>query len=162
MHRHLRARIDGGELTLQHLVAQTLFLRRENLNMRGEERNWTDSLVWHHAAHTVDLFIWLTGDPEPAMTCQSGPPHPKMGCLMDAAITLRAASGALMTLALSVNNDGPFGGFYRYICDGGTFHVFRDRMLASSGPSGSVSAVRMVSGIGPSVSRPSPAASLTS
>jgi len=127
-HRHLKARIDEGSFVLHHLVAETYFFRRSNLNMHGKPRSWVDNLLWHHACHTIDLFIWLTGDPEPQAFGQAGPRHPVLGIPMDMSIALKASNGALLSLALSFNNQGPFGGFYRYIGDTGTFHVFRDGM----------------------------------
>ncbi len=127
-HKHLKARIEDGSFTLQHLVAETFFFRRTNLNMHGEPRSWVDNLLWHHACHTIDLFLWLSGDPEPQAFGQSGPLHPELKIPMDMSIALKAANGALLSLALSFNNRGPFGGFYRYIGDSGTFHVFRDAL----------------------------------
>lgn len=132
-HRHLKAEIEAGRQKLQHLVAHTYFMRRQNLNMLGKPRSWTDSLLWHHATHTIDLFMWLTEDPAPQSTILAGPRHPELGCIMDMTIGLRAASGSILSLALSFNNDGPFGGFYRYICDNGTFHVFRDALQNADG-----------------------------
>ncbi|SLN71049.1 4-carboxy-2-hydroxymuconate-6-semialdehyde dehydrogenase [Roseivivax jejudonensis] len=133
-HRAMKARIESGE-TLQHLVAQTYFMRRENRNMMGKPRTWVDSLIWHHAVHSVDLFLWLTGDTTPDIAALAGPPHPEMGCVMDLAVVLRSRAGTLMTLACSFNNDGPFGGFYRYVCEGGTWHVFRDELTDAGGAS---------------------------
>ena len=40
---------------------------------------------------------------------------------MDMSIQLKAANGAICTLSLSFNNDGPLGTFFRYICDNGTY-----------------------------------------
>lgn len=34
---------------------------------------------------------------------------------------MKTPSGALCTLSLSFNNDGPLGTFFRYICDNGTY-----------------------------------------
>ena len=34
---------------------------------------------------------------------------------------MKVPSGAICTLSLSFNNDGPFGTFFRYICDNGTY-----------------------------------------
>lgn len=127
-HRYLHEKAKAGEFALQHLVAETYFFRRTNLNMHGQARSWVDSLLWHHACHSIDLFIWQTGDTEPESIVQIGPLHPKLGIPMDMTIGLRARSGALLTLALSFNNRGPFGGFYRYIGDSGTYHVFRDEL----------------------------------
>lgn len=118
MHRKIRA----GELTLQHLDVQTFFFRRTNTNAKGEPRTWTDHLLWHHACHTVDLFQHQTGGGEVAEAFGlQGPMHPDLGIAMDMGIVMKAASGALCTLSLSFNNDGPFGTFFRYICDKGTY-----------------------------------------
>jgi 2-hydroxy-4-carboxymuconate semialdehyde hemiacetal dehydrogenase len=40
---------------------------------------------------------------------------------MDMSIQMKAANGAVCTLSLSFNNDGPLGTFFRYICDNGTY-----------------------------------------
>ena len=101
--------------------------------MLGAPRSWVDSLIWHHAVHSADLFLWLTGDPEPQIVVMGGQTHPELDCLMDATIVLRAASGAMLSLVCSFNNKGPFGGFYRYICEGGTYHVFRDELKEADG-----------------------------
>jgi 2-hydroxy-4-carboxymuconate semialdehyde hemiacetal dehydrogenase len=114
-------RTTSGELTLQHLVVQTFFHRRENKNALGKLRTWTDHLLWHHACHTVDLFGYQSGSPIVAVQALQGPPHHKLGIAMDMSIGLKAASGALCTLSLSFNNEGPLGSFFRYICDKGTY-----------------------------------------
>lgn len=127
-HRWIKEEIEARRFSLQHLVAETFFFRRENLNMAGKPRSWVDSLLWHQSAHTIDLFIWLTGDDKPQVIAQVGPDHPDLGIPMDMTIGLKAKSGALLTLTLSFNNRGPFGSFYRYIGDSGTYHVFRDEL----------------------------------
>jgi 2-hydroxy-4-carboxymuconate semialdehyde hemiacetal dehydrogenase len=40
---------------------------------------------------------------------------------MDMSIQLKAANGAICTLSLSFNNDGPLGTFFRYIGDSATY-----------------------------------------
>jgi 2-hydroxy-4-carboxymuconate semialdehyde hemiacetal dehydrogenase len=40
---------------------------------------------------------------------------------MDMCIGMRVPSGALCTLSLSFNNEGPLGTFFRYICDHGPY-----------------------------------------
>jgi 2-hydroxy-4-carboxymuconate semialdehyde hemiacetal dehydrogenase len=40
---------------------------------------------------------------------------------MDMSIQLQAANGAICTLSLSFNNDGPLGTFFRYIGDNATY-----------------------------------------
>ncbi len=121
-HQWIHRKIRAGELTLQHLDVQTFFFRRTNTNAKGEPRTWTDHLLWHHACHTVDLFQHQTGGGEAAEAFGlQGPMHPDLGIAMDMGIVMKAATGALCTLSLSFNNDGPFGTFFRYICDKGTY-----------------------------------------
>ncbi|TAK44950.1 MAG: Gfo/Idh/MocA family oxidoreductase [Betaproteobacteria bacterium] len=117
VHRKIRAR----ELTIQQMDVQTYFFRRSNMNALGEPRSWTDHLLWHHAAHTVDLFQYQTGDEVVVAHAIQGPMHPSLGIAMDMSIQLKAARGAILTLSLSFNNDGPLGTFFRYICDNGTY-----------------------------------------
>jgi 2-hydroxy-4-carboxymuconate semialdehyde hemiacetal dehydrogenase len=129
-HQWIHQRIQRGELTLQHLVVETFFFRRENKNALGKPRTWTDHLLWHHACHTVDLFAHQTGsEPDVAWALQ-GPPQPVLGIAMDMTIGLRSQrTGALCTLALSFNNDGPLGTFFRYICDNGTYIARYDDLV---------------------------------
>src|SRR5207302_6238518 len=44
-----------------------------------------------------------------------------LGIAMDMSVQLKSASGAICTLSLSFNNEGPLGTFFRYICDNGTY-----------------------------------------
>ena len=120
-HQWVHNRIVAGELKLQHLVVQTFFFRRQNINLEGKPRSWTDHLLWHHACHTVDLFQYQTGETASDVFALEGPHHPELGIAMDMSIGLKSPSGALCTLSLSFNNDGPQGTFFRYICDNGTY-----------------------------------------
>jgi 2-hydroxy-4-carboxymuconate semialdehyde hemiacetal dehydrogenase len=120
-HQWVHKRIEGGELKLQHLVVQTFFFRRKNINLEGKPRSWTDHLLWHHACHTVDLLHHQTGEVAEKVHAFEGPHHPELKIAMDMSIQLRTPSGVLCTLALSFNNDGPQGTFFRYICDNGTY-----------------------------------------
>jgi 2-hydroxy-4-carboxymuconate semialdehyde hemiacetal dehydrogenase len=120
-HQWVHKRIKAGELTLQHLVVQTFFFRRKNINLEGKPRSWTDHLLWHHACHTVDLFHHQTGEVASQVSAMQGPIHPELKIALDMSIQMRVPSGALCTLALSFNNDGPQGTFFRYICDNGTY-----------------------------------------
>lgn len=128
-HQWVHRRIAAGELTLQHLVVETFFFRRENKNALGKPRSWTDHLLWHHACHTVDLFQYQTGETASKAWAQQGPPHPQLGIAMDMTVGLQVPSGALCTLALSFNNDGPFGTFFRYIGDTGTYVARYDDLV---------------------------------
>jgi 2-hydroxy-4-carboxymuconate semialdehyde hemiacetal dehydrogenase len=128
-HQWVRRRIAAGDLALQHLVVTTFFLRRENKNALGQPRSWTDHLLWHHACHTVDLFIHQTGEVPSIAWAQQGPPHPTLGIAMDMTVGLRSPSGALCTLALSFNNDGPLGTTFRYIGDTGTYVAVYDDLV---------------------------------
>jgi 2-hydroxy-4-carboxymuconate semialdehyde hemiacetal dehydrogenase len=120
-HQWVHKRIKAGELRLQHLVVQTFFFRRKNINLEGKPRSWTDHLLWHHACHTVDLLHHQTGEVAEKVHALEGPHHPELKIAMDMSIQLRTPSGVLCTLALSFNNDGPQGTFFRYICDNGTY-----------------------------------------
>ncbi len=126
-HQWIHSKIASGELNLQQMDAQTYFFRRTNMNALGLPRTWTDHLLWHHACHTVDLFQYQTGGGAAAEVLgMQGPKHPELGIAMDMTIGLKASSGALCTLSLSFNNDGPFGTNFRYICDNGTYLVSYD------------------------------------
>src|SRR3954465_12497579 len=120
-HQWVRKKIVAGELHLQQMNVQTYFFRRSNMNALGQPRSWTDHLLWHHAAHTVDLFAYQTGSPIVKAHAIEGPIHPTLGIAMDMGIQLKAANGAICTLSLSFNNDGPLGTFFRYIGDAGTY-----------------------------------------
>ncbi|MFN3566462.1 MAG: Gfo/Idh/MocA family oxidoreductase [Burkholderiaceae bacterium] len=120
-HQWIHRRIVAGELSIQQMDVQTYFFRRTNINALGQPRSWTDHLLWHHAAHTVDLFAYQTGGEIVAANALQGPIHPTLGIAMDMSIQLKSSTGAICTLSLSFNNDGPLGTFFRYICDNGTF-----------------------------------------
>ena len=120
-HQWVRKKILAGELKLQHFVVQSFFFRRTNMNAAGKPRSWTDHLLWHHACHTVDQFQYQTGETASQARALQGPVHPKLGIAMDMSIQMRVPSGAVCSLALSFNNDGPLGTFFRYICDNGTY-----------------------------------------
>jgi len=120
-HQWVRQLILKGELTIHQMNVQTYFFRRTNMNALGQPRSWTDHLLWHHAAHTVDLFAYQTRSPVVQANAVQGPIHPTLGIAMDMSIQLKAASGAICTLSLSFNNEGPLGTFFRYIGDTGTY-----------------------------------------
>ncbi len=120
-HQWVRQRVQAGQLQLQQMDVQTYFLRRTNINAAGQPRSWTDHLLWHHAAHTIDLFAYQCASPVVKANAIAGPTHPELGIAMDMSIQLQAASGAICTLSLSFNNDGPLGSFFRYIGDTGTY-----------------------------------------
>jgi 2-hydroxy-4-carboxymuconate semialdehyde hemiacetal dehydrogenase len=120
-HQWVRQRITGGEFDIQQMDVQTYFFRRTNMNALGQARSWTDHLLWHHAAHTVDLFAYQARSPIVKANAVQGPIHPALGIAMDMSIQLKAANGAICTLSLSFNNDGPLGTFFRYIGTTGTY-----------------------------------------
>ena len=128
-HQWVHKQIQAGKLKLQHLVVQTFFFRRKNINLEGKPRSWTDHLLWHHACHTVDLFHHQTGEVAQDVFALQGPMHPELKIAMDMSIGMRVPSGALCTLALSFNNDGPQGTFFRYICDNGTYIARYDDLV---------------------------------
>ncbi len=128
-HQWVRNKITAGEFGIQHMDVQTFFFRRTNTNALGEPRSWTDHLLWHHAAHTVDLFEHQVGEQIVAANVLEGPRHPELGIAMDMSIQMRTSGGALLTLALSFNNDGPLGTFFRYIGDSGTYVARYDELV---------------------------------
>lgn len=128
-HQWVHNRITAGEINIQQLDVQTYFFRRQNINAAGKPRSWTDHLLWHHACHTVDLFQYQTGEVASEVFGMQGPIHPELGIAMDMSIGLKTPSGALCTLSLSFNNDGPLGTFFRYICDNGTYIARYDDLV---------------------------------
>lgn len=128
-HQWIHKRIASGELKVQQMDVQTFFFRRTNSNALGQSRSWTDHLLWHHAAHTVDLFRYQTDSEIVRANAIAGPQHPDLNIAMDMSIQLKAASGAICTLSLSFNNDGPLGTFFRYICDNGTYIARYDDLV---------------------------------
>jgi len=127
-HQYVHNRIKAGEFNIQQMDVQTFFFRRENMNAKGQPRSWTDHLLWHHAAHTVDLFAYQAGPIVQANAIQ-GPINPDLGIAMDMSIQLKSESGAICTLSLSFNNDGPLGTFFRYIGDTDTYIARYDDLV---------------------------------
>jgi 2-hydroxy-4-carboxymuconate semialdehyde hemiacetal dehydrogenase len=127
-HQWIHERIQSGELKIQQMDVQTYFFRRTNTNALGKPRSWTDHLLWHHACHTVDLFQYQTGETASQACALQGPKHPQLGIAMDMSIGLKVPSGAICTLSLSFNNNGPLGTFFRYICDNGTYIANYDNL----------------------------------
>ncbi|HEX7760836.1 MAG TPA: Gfo/Idh/MocA family oxidoreductase [Caulobacteraceae bacterium] len=128
-HQWIHKRIKAGELKVQQMDVQTYFFRRTNMNALGQPRSWTDHLLWHHACHTVDLFQYQTGETVSVARAIEGPHHPTLGIAMDMSIQMKVPGGALCTLSLSFNNDGPLGTFFRYICDNGTYIARYDDLV---------------------------------
>jgi 2-hydroxy-4-carboxymuconate semialdehyde hemiacetal dehydrogenase len=128
-HQYVHKKIEGGEFNIQQMDVQTYFFRRTNMNALGQPRSWTDHLLWHHAAHTVDLFAYQAGSPIVQANAIQGPIHPTLGIAMDMSIQLKAANGAICTLSLSFNNDGPLGTFFRYIGDTATYIARYDDLV---------------------------------
>ena len=128
-HQYVHHKITGGEFNILQLDVQTYFFRRTNMNALGQARSWTDHLLWHHAAHTVDLFAYQCGSPIVQANAVQGPIHPALGIAMDMSVQLKAANGAICTLSLSFNNDGPLGTFFRYIGDTATYIASYDDLF---------------------------------
>jgi 2-hydroxy-4-carboxymuconate semialdehyde hemiacetal dehydrogenase len=128
-HQYVHHKIKAGEFNIQQMDVQTYFFRRTNMNALGQARSWTDHLLWHHAAHTVDLFAYQAGSPIVKANAIQGPIHPTLGIAMDMSIQLKAANGAICTLSLSFNNDGPLGTFFRYIGDTATYIARYDDLV---------------------------------
>ena len=132
-HREIRRRIREGTFHLHHMVVETYFFRRTNLNMHGQPRSWVDNLLWHHGCHSVDIAQWVAGDPDWEVWGQKGPDHRELGIPMDLTVAMKSTRGTLFSMAMSFNNKGPFGGFYRYIGEEETYKVYRDSMTDSDG-----------------------------
>ena len=132
-HREIRKRIREGTFHLHHLVVETYFFRRTNLNMHGHPRSWVDNLLWHHGCHSVDIAQWVLGDANWHVWGQKSADHPTLGIPMDLTVAMKSSKGPLFTMAMSFNNKGPFGGFYRYIGEEETYKVHRDSMTDSEG-----------------------------
>jgi 2-hydroxy-4-carboxymuconate semialdehyde hemiacetal dehydrogenase len=128
-HQLVHKRIAAGELTIQQMNVQTYFFRRTNMNAAGKPRSWTDHLLWHHACHTVDLFLYQTGETIKVANAVEGPHHPDLKIAMDMSIQLKTPMGKICTLSLSFNNKGPLGTFFRYICDNATYIARYDDLL---------------------------------
>jgi len=125
-HQWIHKRIEKGELKIQQMDVQTYFFRRTNMNAAGNPRSWTDHLLWHHAAHTIDLFMYQVGEEISDCYAVQGPADPNLGIAMDMGIVAKVPSGAILTLSLSFNNDAPQGSFFRYMCDNGTYKAYYD------------------------------------
>ncbi len=128
-HQWVHNKITAGEISIQQMDVQTYFFRRKNINAAGNARSWTDHLLWHHACHTVDLFQYQTGEIVSEVYGVQGPKHPELGIAMDMSIIMKTPKGAICTLSLSFNNDGPLGTFFRYICDNGTWMARYDDLV---------------------------------
>lgn len=128
-HQYIHNKVTAGEFSIQQMDVQTYFFRRSNMNALGKPRSWTDHLLWHHAAHTVDLFQYQTGEKIVKANAIQGPKHPELGIAMDMSIQLQTESGKICTLSLSFNNDGPLGTFFRYIGDTGTYIARYDDLV---------------------------------
>jgi len=128
-HQFVKNRIDAGEFNIQAMDVETFFFRRKNMNAKGQPRSWTDHLLWHHSAHTIDIFQYMTGSKVITANAIQGPRHPELGIAMDMSIQLKTEAGQILTLALSFNNDGPLGTFFRYIGDTATYIARYDDLV---------------------------------
>ena len=101
---------------------QTYFFRRTNMNALGQPRSLDGpSAVASRGAHGGSVRL---SDPLADREGQRDARDRSIrrsGIAMDMSIQLKAANGAICTLSLSFNNDGPLGTFFRYICDNGTY-----------------------------------------
>jgi 2-hydroxy-4-carboxymuconate semialdehyde hemiacetal dehydrogenase len=132
-HQYIHNKIKAGELKVLQMDVQTYFFRRTNMNAAGQARSWTDHLLWHHACHTVDLFQYQVGETATVAHAIEGPMDPNLKIAMDMGILMKVPSGPICTLSLSFNNDGPFGTFFRYICDNGTYLAYYDDLSDGKG-----------------------------
>jgi 2-hydroxy-4-carboxymuconate semialdehyde hemiacetal dehydrogenase len=128
-HQYVKNQIDAGLFNIQAMDIETFFFRRKNINAKGEPRSWTDHLLWHHSAHSIDIFQYMTGSKVVRANILQGPRHPELGIAMDQSNQLNTEAGQILTLALSFNNDGPLGTFFRYIGDTGTYIARYDDLV---------------------------------
>ncbi len=128
-HQFVKNRIEAGEFNIQAMDVETFFFRRKNMNAKGQPRSWTDHLLWHHSAHTIDIFQYMTGSKVVTANAIQGPKHPELGIAMDMSIQLKTENEQILTLALSFNNDGPLGTFFRYIGDTATYIARYDDLV---------------------------------
>lgn len=140
-HQWINQKVNAGELNIQQMDIQTFFFRRTNTNALGEPRSWTDHILWHHAAHSIDLFMYQTGEPIADVYAVAGPVNDTLGINMDMGIIMRTPSGKICNLSLSFNNDGPLGTNFRYICDNGTYTALYDDMKTGHGETVDVSGI---------------------
>tara|TARA_E500000305_G_C4002751_1_gene228261 strand:- start:151 stop:1113 length:963 start_codon:yes stop_codon:yes gene_type:complete len=129
-HQYVKQQIDAGNFSIQAMDIETYFFRRKNINAKGEPRSWTDHLLWHHSAHSIDLFQYMTGSKVVAANALQGPRHPDLGIAMDMSIQMKTEAGQILTLSLSFNNDGPLGTFFRYIGDTATYIARYDDLVS--------------------------------
>lgn len=132
-HQWIHNKVQSGDLNIQQMDIQTFFFRRTNTNALGEPRSWTDHILWHHAAHSIDLFMYQTGENISEVHAVAGPKHPELNLHMDMGIMMRTPSGKICNLSLSFNNEGPLGTNFRYICDNGTYTAYNDGMKTGKG-----------------------------
>lgn len=128
-HQYVKKQIEAGEFNIQAMDVETFFFRRKNMNAKGQPRSWTDHLLWHHSAHTIDIFQYMTGSKVVTANAIQGPKHPELGIAMDMSIQMKTEAGQILTLALSFNNDGPLGTFFRYIGDTATYIARYDDLV---------------------------------
>ncbi len=103
----VKQRITAGRLTVHNVVSRYVFLRRENVDLTGHRRSWTDNLLWHHGCHATDMCLWLLGETEPGavnVRANVAPPDAKMGIPMDLSILLRTRGAALASVNMSYNS----------------------------------------------------------
>jgi len=132
-HQYVHSLVTQDEMNVLQMDVQTYFFRRTNINALGQPRSWTDSLLWHHSAHTIDLFAYQTMGEVVQASAIQGPVNEALGIPLDMSVQLRSSSGGICTLSLSFNNDGPIGTQFRYIGDTATYIMRYDDMFDGHG-----------------------------
>ena len=128
-HQYVHSLVTQGKMNVLQMDVQTYFFRRTNINALGQPRSWTDSLLWHHSAHTIDLFAYQTMGEVVQANAIQGPVNESLGIPLDMSVQLRSSSGGICTLSLSFNNDGPIGTRFRYIGDSATYVMNYDDIV---------------------------------
>lgn len=104
--RRAKERLRDGSLELHHVIARYVFLRRENVDLTGHRRSWTDNLLWHHGCHAIDTALWLLGVEQPDdvdVTSRIALPDQRMGTPLDLSIIVRTGRDQLASVDMSYN-----------------------------------------------------------
>lgn len=99
----VKRRISEGLLTPRHFHVEFEYLRRENVNWQGRRRSWTDSILWHHGGHVVDLAIWLFGEEPDSARAFFGTADNALGVPLDMSAQMRFPGKGLATYSMSYN-----------------------------------------------------------
>ena len=98
-----RRLIQAGAIgPVYQFVYRRLWLQRTVGHLFNRQRSWTDTVSWHHAAHPIDLVMWLLDEP---IACVGAALRhdPQSGSEVDLSANFVTPSGTLVTMAMSYN-----------------------------------------------------------